>query len=1391
MANKHISEDEIKYIISAESSKAQQEIHALTKATRLLQKEEKIRKTAMVELEAQGKKNTKGYQNLEKECKEYSTKIKENKKLIEEQTKKLDVNALTMSQLKKRAKDLQTQLDNTSRAANPHEYAALEKQLGTVRGRMDALKTAGKNVEQSLGSIIRTNGAVATFLGNIYTRVSMFVMDTLHGMKEFSNEGIRMAASADGVSRAFDKLNQPNLLAELRKATKGTVNDLELMKATTMSDFFRIPLGDLAKYLQFAQIRAQQTGQSVEYMTNSIVTGLGRQSLKILDNLGLSAAEINEEVAKTGDFMKGVANIVDRELVKAGENYISAADKAAARTVELQNKQMELGKTLLPVKGQWASLTHTIKMGLSDVTIWLAKHSESIFTTIKVITGLIIITKAVSAAHAAWNALLIAGRTLTLLHAAAVANSTGNLIRYNAAMKLYNITAAQGSIVTKACTAGTLLFSAAKAALTGNIVKARIAMQAFSAVTKITPWGAAAAGIGLVVSAFIILSNKSNSTQKSIVELSTKLGIAKIRINDLFEQLKKTNPGTDERRGLLQKINNLYPGLLANYSLEKAGLEEISRAQDKVTIALTNRIATEMKGKAMDKIAEKSLEGQLFHANTIRDTFKEIYDAKTYKLIQKDIDDILQNTEKGTSDLEKYMNLFGNKFDETQKHRMKTSLGVIRIMQKEQASGIQQLNEAYAPYLESLKKTTGLTEEQKQQIMEQTSIIKKAEKEKEVVQNTWLEDTKKNIDLKNKELERLDAEIKKYKELGKVKADKSDPNSVALKNNDSSHADEINQIRLSGQQKQQTEEEINLAILTSDKTYYTQRITELEKFKATERKSSKQAEYQKQIVDSRTKLLNTEVALEKQSIATIEKLRANDLANESKTTKAYQLHYTKELANKKISKEQYEMLILSLDYSSAETRLAIEQRYLNDVNDLELNNGQLKSDAVKRANDAVLVADQSAANARAAQQTKLDDLVKDFKTQFKVTTVDEDHDAQKAVLEASYLARKKMAEKENMDTATLDAAYNRASEQLEADHQAKIQSVRDQYGISTQQERFNAELLQLKAARDQGLIVEEDYEKAVKNLKRDSYKQQFDYYSDLFAGAVNALQQAEMDNVDAKYDAEIEAAQGNAEEVERLENEKAQKKLDIEKKYADINFAIKASQIIADTAVSIMKAIADLGPIAGPIAAALMGVTGAAQLVSANAERQKVKNMTLSGSKSSAKGGTRVATGRESGGSIDVRRAQDGKLFPAADYNPDARGFIDRPTVIVGEGPSGQSKEWVASNAAVQNPTVAPILNLLDKAQQAGTIRTLDLNQAIRANMAGYSTGGSISQSPAPAQSPQGQPSNVSIPAPLMEKLANAIISIDENGVSAPVVLSELERKQELRNRSRNIGSKQ
>ena len=302
-------------------------------------------------------------------------------------------------------------------------------------------------------------------------------------------------------------------------------------------------------------------------------------------------------------------------------------------------------------------------------------------------------------------------------------------------------------------------------------------------------------------------------------------------------------------------------------------------------------------------------------------------------------------------------------------------------------------------------------------------------------------------------------------------------------------------------------------------------------------------------------------------------------------------------------------------------------------------------------------------------------------------------------------------------------------------------------------------------------------------------KEVYNYYSNLSSGAVQALMQAEEASVDARYDAEIEAARKAGNDTTELENKKAGEKLKIQKKYADVNFAIKASQIIADTATSIMKAYADLGPIAGTVAAALMGITGAAQLSAANAERQKVKRMSLNGAAgAAAASGTRVATGRQSGGSIDVEREQDGRRFHAA-WEPDRRGFVDKPTVIVGEGGYGHSREWVASNAAVENPTVAPVIDIIDRAQRAGTIRTLDMNKFLMQQAAGRAEGGPVN----PAM-PSAYPSQPLTPgssaSTLIERLTAVLNRLASDGIPAAVALDDIDRMQQLRNRARQFGSK-
>lgn len=163
-------------------------------------------------------------------------------------------------------------------------------------------------------------------------------------------------------------------------------------------------------------------------------------------------------------------------------------------------------------------------------------------------------------------------------------------------------------------------------------------------------------------------------------------------------------------------------------------------------------------------------------------------------------------------------------------------------------------------------------------------------------------------------------------------------------------------------------------------------------------------------------------------------------------------------------------------------------------------------------------------------------------------------------------------------------------------------------GLSWGQE-YNRELAQLDNYHRQGIVKEKDYQRKKLQLGVTNAKKYFDYYSQISGSMFTAIQDAEIAKSDAKYDVLIQQAKNNGEDTAALEEEKENKKLDIQKKYADVNFAIKVSQIIADTAVAVMKAWADLGPIAGPIAAAMITATGLAQVVQAKAERDKIKNM--------------------------------------------------------------------------------------------------------------------------------------------------------------------------------------
>ena len=213
----------------------------------------------------------------------------------------------------------------------------------------------------------KLSGMLQVFGGNLMTKGAGMAMGFAAEIKDMVTQGIELARQGEGIRIAFERLGRGDILDGLRQATHGTVTDLELMKAAVKFNDFKLPLEELGTMLAFAQQKAKDTGQSVDYMVDSIVTGLGRKSLMILDNLGLSAAQIKDKMAETGDMTKAVGAIIREEMAKAGDYVETAADRATQANVALQNKMEELGRKFAPVQEASNQLWTSIKIGILDI----------------------------------------------------------------------------------------------------------------------------------------------------------------------------------------------------------------------------------------------------------------------------------------------------------------------------------------------------------------------------------------------------------------------------------------------------------------------------------------------------------------------------------------------------------------------------------------------------------------------------------------------------------------------------------------------------------------------------------------------------------------------------------------------------------------------------------------------------------------------------------------------------------------------------------------------------------------------------------------------------------------------------------------------------------------
>lgn len=314
------------------------------------------------------------------------------------------------------------------------------------------------------------------------------------------------------------------------------------------------------------------------------------------------------------------------------------------------------------------------------------------------------------------------------------------------------------------------------------------------------------------------------------------------------------------------------------------------------------------------------------------------------------------------------------------------------------------------------------------------------------------------------------------------------------------------------------------------------------------------------------------------------------------------------------------------------------------------------------------------------------------------------------------------------------------------------------------------ELRNLKKLHDAKLLSEKEYEEAVKRLREkysdedlkaklgniESYIHAVESVMHGASNFVSTMQDADLAKAQANYNRQVAYAGDNAAQREKIEIEYEEKKLEIQKKYADAQMAIGIAEALANGAIGVTRAFRDLPAYAAIPMAAVIAATTAVQIASIIAQRNAIKSQNVSVATSSSGNfstetvggniGTRVVTGYARG------------------------GYTEDHTTLTTVGERGT--EWIAPHWMVkQNPITFANLESYRRAGSHGRSGSV---------ARGFADGG---YTPGAEGGENGFSAQLAATLSANTDASNRLASLIEKGVHAYVVLSELNQAQDKQNR--------
>ncbi len=140
----------------------------------------------------------------------------------------------------------------------------------------------------------------------------------------------------------------------------------------------------------------------------------------------------------------------------------------------------------------------------------------------------------------------------------------------------------------------------------------------------------------------------------------------------------------------------------------------------------------------------------------------------------------------------------------------------------------------------------------------------------------------------------------------------------------------------------------------------------------------------------------------------------------------------------------------------------------------------------------------------------------------------------------------------------------------------------------------------------------------------------------------------------------------------------------------------------------------------------------------------------------------------DGGALVDVLGSDDKKRYRAK-YAPKKRGWVKEPTVLTGENGS----EYVIPHSAMGNPTIRPVIDILEMARRSGSLSTINLPAIYEAEQ--YARGGFVS-TPTRSTAPTADVSTTAAPSATGYDFSRIEAQLSENREVNARLLAAIER---------------